>query len=154
MAAPTTPGLTQFDADAAQAATVIDPMDINNEYIRLPNDLATWNSVYADAVEQLLKAKLSLEVGEEEIRGQWRAKLQGEGAKITEGYLDECVTRDARYRVLRETANQAEVLKVRAAGVIGAIEAKRDMLVSLGANLRAEMQPAPSIRTREARLER
>jgi hypothetical protein len=150
MAKPTKSGESSFDEKLIRSATQIEPIAINEEFVRLPGDLAYWNGVYADAVRNLLDAQRLSDAGEARIREGYRAKVT---EKVTEKYLDSCVAMDADFAKLREAEDDAEANKARAAGIVDAIRAKREMLVSLGAHMRAEMQPGPTINTMERRLE-
>lgn len=141
-----------FDQEAIKSATAIEPIALNEEFVRLPSDLAYWNSVYADALGDLLRAERTLEEGEARAREEHRAAVP-EDEKVTEKALDARVALDPRYMKLREAVDDAAVAKARASGVVDAIRAKREMVVSLGAQLRAEMQPAPSINTMERRMD-
>jgi hypothetical protein len=133
-------------------ATVIEPKMLEEEYIRIPGDLAYWNEQYCRAREGHLRAELAREVDEANLRLEVRAKLVEQGSKVTEGTLDAMVVTDPRYRETREREITADARKQRMLGILDAIRGKREMLVSLGAHIRQEMAGDPSLR-RDFRLD-
>ena len=133
-------------------ATIIEPKMLEEEYIRVPGDLAYWNEQFSRAREAHLRAELSREVEEAGLRLEVRAALVAKGEKATEATLDALVVTDPRYREMREREITADGRKQRVLGVLDAIRGKRDMLISLGAQMRAEMAGDPSIR-RDARID-
>lgn len=137
------PQVGALDHEAVMAAVTIEPTVLNEEFIRLPSDMAYWMSVYCDAIETLLGAKRQLDAGESQIRLEYKSQAR---ERPTESYLDSCVFQDPRYRVLKEGVDRAEVIKQRAHAVVESLRAKRDMLISLGAHIRAEMEQQLTIR--------
>lgn len=136
-----------FDPERIHKATNIDPHHLQDEYLAVPGDLGYFCGLYADAVEQHLAAKRSLEFGEAELRITHRTAAVGR--RVTEGEIDALVAGEPEYQHLREEVDAAEVVKKRVGGVIEAIEKKSDMLVSLGADVRRERDWAPSLRDKE-----
>jgi hypothetical protein len=134
-----------FAPEAIDAATRIDPAALQSDFVRLPSDLAYYNGVFADAMQMLIQAKRELDIGEAQIRQEYRDKYEG-ASRITVDQLDTCMMADSRYREMREQVDAAEVLKSRAAGVVDAIRAKRDSLISLGHFALAEMRSPPQVR--------
>jgi hypothetical protein len=120
----------------------IDSSDINSEYIRLPADLAYWNALYATAIGAELCLKQELKTLQATLEDRYRKEAKD---RPTEKYLESCVNRDNGFLAARSALDGATVTKVRISGVVDAICAKREMLVSLGASLRAELQGPLSI---------
>lgn len=139
---------SHLDPDEIKAAVTIMPEAITEDFVRVPSDLAYYNAIYSDAIDMLLTAKRKVEECEAELRREYRASAD---VKVTESYLDSCVALDPRYKILRESVDRAEVNKSRANGVVDAIRAKKEMLISLGAHIRAEMNGQPSINERNDR---
>jgi len=52
---------TSWTEKDVRSATTIEPLQIAEEYVRMPGDLAYWNGQYADAQEGYLRAKLRRE---------------------------------------------------------------------------------------------
>jgi len=139
-----------FDPERVHSATNINPDRLQEEYLAVPGDMSFFCGLYADAVECHLAAKRGLEFVESALRNKHRSYAVS-GKRQTEGELDALVAGEAEYRQAREELDAAEVIKRRVGGVIAAIEAKRDMLISLGADVRREREWAPSINERERR---
>ena len=120
----------------------------------MASDLAYWGQRYAAAVREHLISKIVVERTTSELRIVLREKLTAENPKPpTESMVDSAVnTHDAMDKA-RARMVEAEVEKVRLNGVLDAVRTKRDMLVSLGAHVRAELQGDPSLR-HEARARR
>lgn len=156
----------------------IEPLQIQEEFVRVPRDLAYWNQRYSTANERMLTAKHEWERAK--ASAELRIRTQGEDAVAAEavdtppdakpkptkgrarggGYSEAAVAArvvlddtvyDARVEYIR-----CEVEKVHLAGVLDAVRSKRDAVVSIGAHIRAEMQGDPSIRDqhRGARMHR
>lgn len=123
----------------------IEPLAINEEYVELPAMLAYWNARYADALRNHLKSKLNVERTEARLRIECREMLATEG-KVTESMVEAAVIKHPDMEIARLEAIEAEVEKVRLGGAAEAVRAKKDMLVSLGATMRAEMEGDPSLR--------
>lgn len=124
----------------------VEPLQIQEEFVRVPRDLAYWNQRYADAYEAFLRAKVELERTEGMRRLHIRAQLEDAGVKITEALVDAKLSVDEEVYTAKVTLLEAEAAKVRLNGTLDAVRSKRDALVSIGAHIRAEMAGDPSIR--------
>jgi hypothetical protein len=114
--------------------------------VRVPADLAYWNAQYAAANERFLTAKIEAERTRSSLWLEHRAKLEDAGKKPTEKMVDAAVESDDRNYDARVALMRAEVEKGRLNGILDAVRTKRDMIVSIGAHQRAEMQGDPSLR--------
>jgi len=114
--------------------------------VRLPADLAHWNARFADAYEAFLEADLAFDKMESRLAVEHREELLAMGSKATEAAVREAVQTDPRWSQARMARIDAEVDKVRARGVVDAILAKKDMLISLGAHVRQEIDNNPTLR--------
>ena len=141
----------------------IEPLALEEEFVRMPADLAYWNERYAKAVRAHLTAKIEVDRVRATTRQVMRIRLTNPenahllaGGKITEAMLESFITSDGDVRRVEDAEIEAEAKKIRLHGIIEAIRTKRDMLISLGANMRAEMQNDPMIKNeqREAREQR
>lgn len=128
----------------------IEPTEIEEEFVRVPAELAYWSHRYAESYERRVRAKLQLDRVAAMLRLKHRSIMEDEKVKITESQVDARVETDDEMFAAREAMLRAEVDEVRTKGAVEAVRAKRDMLVSIGAHQRAEMQGDPLIR-REAR---
>ena len=125
------------------------PEALNEEFVRLPSDLAYWCTRASDAHRAYLEAKIELDRISAATFLTCRERLLSSGEKATEKMIDSTVTSDEAYLAARQAYLEAEVERERTRGVCEAIRAKRDMLISLGANHRAEMEHDPMIKARD-----
>jgi len=135
----------------------IDPLDIEAEFVRLPSDLAYWSQQYADAYEAWLDAKIDRETLYGQLYEEKLLELEsqisqrpkvGRGKGVSDVMLEAAIKRDQEYIFARKKEIKAESEKVRLHGVLEALGAKKDGLVSIGATRRAEMERDPMIRDR------
>ena len=131
--------------------TQIEPTFLQEEFVRLPADLAYWNQRYSEAYRVWLEAKHAVErhaaVMSIAIREQLMVTNKGR-ATISE--VEQLLHRDAAYDQLKRAEIVAETEKVRLYGVLDALRTKREMVISLGAHIRAEMSNDPLIRQQRA----
>jgi len=128
-------------------AVSIDGENINGEFIRLSADLAYYHAAHAEAVREANLGKLASKNLEGHLKIAFRAQLEDAGRKVTIPEVDSAVQSDPDYQQSLIDEINLEYEKIRLAGIIDAIRAKKDMLVSYGAQMRAEMQADPFIRT-------
>lgn len=124
----------------------IDPLDIQGEYVRISADLAYWNDRYADALREFLASEVDLKVLKAQLEPGTRQALIDAGGKTTEAQVKAAIESDERVLEAQARAIAAEVDKNRHFGILDAIRSKKEMLVSLGAQLRAEMAGDPLLR--------
>lgn len=117
------------------------PEAIQEEFARLPSDMAFWNARYAEAYRRWLEAKQERETMHgrryQELRDQLLAAGHAERGIVAD--TERSLEIDDVLAVAVAAEIDAEVRKVRLWGVLDALRTKRDMLVSLGAHMRAEM---------------
>lgn len=139
--------LHDLDVDAYLADSVqIYPEAIQEEYVRLPSDLAYWGQRYTDALRVFLGAKLDMDRTEARVKILCRAELNAKEGKVTESMVSAAVDQHPDMEKARLALIEAEVEKARLGNVLDAIRAKKDMLVSLGAHVRSEMEHDPLLR--------
>jgi len=135
--------------DADDTADVhIDPLLIQKEYIMLPGQLAHRNAAFAVAYEDYLESDLEYDRITARLRIFYREVIEAEGGKSTEGAIKDRVETDQRWINAKLNRIDAEVTMVQAKGKVEALRAKKDMLVSVGAHIRAELGGDPSLRDR------
>lgn len=137
-------GVDDFLLDCVQ----IEPEALQEEFIRIPADLAYWNAKYTTAYKALTFAKIAMERTAARITLEIRAVHADDKPKITEGFVEAKLLNMMAYQTMQEAHAEAEVEKVRLHGVLEAIRAKRDMIISIGAHVRAEMGGDPVVRSR------
>lgn len=127
----------------------IDPVLIQEEYVRLPADIAYWNACYADAFEAWALAKSAREQAYHRLMSHHRDLLEQKGkSRVTIGEVESQVFQDSQYIAARSDEIDSEAEKLRVHGVVEGLRAKKDMLVSLGAHMRLEMEHDPVLRQR------
>ena len=129
-------------------AVKIEPMAIEEEFIRMPADLAYWGEQYAQATNAHLQQKASFARLEAKLRRAARQKLIDAGVKPTESQVEAEVVGSIEHEEGLDALNDAETHALRLKGVVEAIRTKRDMLIQIGAHLRAEMERDPMVRER------
>lgn len=127
-------------------AVSVDDLDINSEYKRIPTDIAYWNILASKALRAQLRADMELDRTISRLRIEHRAKLELVSAKVTESMVDAAVEQDADLETAKLDAIEAKVNLARIRGISSAVTAKKDILQSLGANFRAEMEGSPLLR--------
>jgi hypothetical protein len=136
--------------DYLKECVYIEPLQMEAEFTRLPGDFAYWGERYSRASRAFLLAERE----EKTVRAkQWlvlRAKMVGEGQKATEAAVDATVEADPAVQAAYLARLEAEAEKDRLRTVLESIRTKREMLVSLGATIRQEMENDPVIRSRLA----
>lgn len=135
-------------------STRIESFDIEAEFTRLPADLAYWTEQYAQAYGEWRAAELELErtvaTLSLAIRDELHTTTKG---RVTGAEVENVLHSVDPYRDARMLELNAETKKVRLHGVVASIQAKKEMLISLGAHMRAEMGNDPMIRN-QARIDR
>jgi len=133
----------------------IEPTQLQEEYVRVPADIAYWNERYSQALRRHLMAKMTLDRIYAGLQIETREKLALERGKVTEATVSANIEVNPAYQAARLEVLEAEVESARIKGVGYAVSAKREMIVSLGAHLRIELQHDPIIREhyRAKRLE-
>ena len=121
------------------------PEAIQEEMVRISADLAYWGERYSRALRAFLTAKLDEDRAYAKVAILCREELAQAG-KVTEAMVTSAVESHPEIERARLELIAAEVEKVRLYGVLDAIRSKRDMLQSLGAQLRAEMERDPGLR--------
>lgn len=124
----------------------IEPMALEEEFIRVPADLAYWGARFADSQKQAALAKLRRDEVEAAIDAEHRAEAMAAGEKVTEKVIASRVQGDERLKAVELALIDAEASAQRARAFCDAVRAKRDMVIALGSQVRAEMQADPSIR--------
>lgn len=126
----------------------IEPLALESEYVRISSDQAYWNAKLADAFKAYERAKLNRKRLEALLQLQYREELSQSG-KVTEKVIESHVSCDPRMHTAEDEELNAEVELVQMKGVCEAVRAKREMLVSFGAHVRAEMQGDPVVRNNQ-----
>lgn len=123
----------------------IDPAQLNDEFIRIPGDLAYWSNAYAAASRDAAVAKLDYERAWAQLYLTLKAENAGnKGATVD--WLKAACDNDPDVYDAQLLMIEKEAEKVRLRGMVDAVIAKKDMVQSLGAKLREEMRGDPTLR--------
>lgn len=134
-----------FDKDYAQKCVVLDITNLQGEFVKYTADLAYWGQQVAEAKHQEALAKQQRDIQAADLDTLAREALMGD-KKPTEAMVNGWVT---RHPVMAQAEADLivatfELDKMKA--VYDALRSKRDMLVGLGAQQRAEMQHDPAVK--------
>lgn len=129
---------------AVMEAVAIDPLNLEAEFVDVPARLAEYNELYARAFQRHLACKHLVERTHALVYLRKREEASGE--RVTEALLTARVETDEEYVEALRVATIAEANKVRLWGVLDALRAKKDALISIGAHARAELNGSPSLR--------
>lgn len=114
----------------------ITPEAIQEEFIRVPADMAYWGAKYAEASRAYLIAEQAVK----ECKARLRLAIRETATtKLTVDDVDARVEGSAEYQTTKMAEIEAEAAKLAAKARLDAVIAKRDMVMSLGAHIRAEM---------------
>lgn len=124
----------------------VNDADITAEFMRVSSDLATWSHRRVDAQNAEAHAKLHKDEVRARACGTERAHLENTRGKATVADIDAAVTLSPEVHAAEEMLIEASTALGHVRAVCDAVMTKRDMLISLGAQLRAEMAGDPTIR--------
>lgn len=119
----------------------ITPEALNEEFARIPADMAYWGERYAEATQDALRSYAARKLAHAKAFLQVKHYAATTGTKITETEATSKVEVDSAYQAAVLAEVEAESAKLLAKTRFEAISAKRDMIISLGATQRAEMAP-------------
>lgn len=123
----------------------VDRFDLNTEFEKHSERFAWYATAYelAQAYEGRLKNDLERLYALLDI--QARAKMTQNNIRITEKKVENTVITDNTYMKLQDEYQEAKLQTGVLKAARDAMYAKKDALISLGANIRAEMASDPSI---------
>jgi hypothetical protein len=132
-------------------AVFITPEQIQEEFARCPGDLAYWNAQYAEASKQAALARHRVKKLSKQLWLKYTTELRAQGGKVTDPLIEAHVENDPDLIEAELNAIEWEAEKVLQFGNVDSVRTKREMLISLGATLRTEMQHDPVVRSGMAR---
>lgn len=125
----------------------IEPLAIEEEFIRVPADLAFWNDRYASVYQHFHEMKLAREQLYHHLYKQFGDDmLTRQVKKPTIVEITAAVETDPEFLIARTAEITADAERVRLYGIMDSLRSKRDMLISLGAHIRALMNQDPMIK--------
>lgn len=142
----------ETDAEIRRAVNT-EPTAIQEEYCAVPADIHRWAGIVAERDEVLDVAEAELKIHEAEEAKKIVDSVPA-GEKVPgEGVRQDRVRAGKGYRERVMAVARARRGKAEAMAVLEAVRAKRELLVSLGADIRQQIELAdgPTIRDRRAR---
>lgn len=139
--------LGSFDVDLGDGTRDVDldklvPIDMENlsqEFADQPSNYAYVATLAAQAEGAWLDAKRLLELEEAEADNRARIYLSSGNDKVTEGMVHSRVIRDKSYQDMAQAEVQARALHLLMKAIVNAMDQRGEMLISLGAHARSEM---------------
>lgn len=128
----------------------IHEMELDRSYRELPARMAYWGGRYADAYEAFRRAENNRELVFAQVCMELREQMRDNGLKPTDTAVKEATLRDPRVQDAIMEEIDAEASKERMRAACEAMRTKKDMLVSLGAHVRAQMDAVPFTRQEQA----
>lgn len=136
------------DAKYAEECLAINQSDLQAEFVRYTADLGYWGMQFAAKKQDENLAKIKRDVTAAELDVMAREALMGD-KKPTEGMVSAWVIKHPAMQEVEKDLHAATYESDKVRAIWDAMRAKRDMLVGLGAQQRAEMQRDPQINTVE-----
>lgn len=132
-------------------AVAINPGMLRDEFVSFPGLLSDFGARYAEAISAATAAKEALKDLEAEVYLELRATKSKED---TEAVLTAKLRRDPRVRMARDLFVAAEAKETRFKHkVMDPLYAKKEMIVSIGAHQRAELNGDPLVRHAKVTIE-
>jgi hypothetical protein len=132
-------GLEKYDRECIS----INPFDLNDEFTKLPAQVAYWNAELGNAIEDVLATKKEYD----EMRARVFIFIKSDSdAKLTVADIDARVTVDVEVEDAHMALVKAEAKKARVKGMVDALHVKKDMLQMIGSKLKIEMEHDPILR--------
>jgi len=130
----------QTDEQHTIDAVNLNPENIHNELARVSADLNYFSSLLSEANLAVMSAKIDLKEVEGSTYLTTKKMAEASGKKTTEANLSAVVdTADTVIRARRVLAS-SDSEKKRLEGIVSAISTKSQMLISLSALMRKEME--------------
>lgn len=129
------------DRDVA-TVTDIDPLALDEEFQRTPADFAFWSHKLSEATKTSLRAKFERDRVGAKLLIEMRETL----GKKTVDEIEARVTTHPDFVEAKLAEIDAEAERAKLWGVVESLRVKRDMLIQMGAHVRAEMEHDPQLR--------
>lgn len=134
-----------YDEKYASECVRLEPTALEEEFVRYTADFAYWGAQLASAKQEESLAKLARDTTAADLDVGAREALAGD-KKPTEAAVAAWVAKHPAMQAAEKDCIAATYSVDRVRAIWEALRAKRDMLVGLGAQHRAEMQHEPSIK--------
>jgi len=132
-----------FESNSSVGSLRIEEANVRQHYLDLPGEVAFWASRAANEANQSMRANYAYKRGRANASEQYRAQAAAVGEKMTESRLSVLVDADGTEASLYDEYLQVEAQHAKSKALLEGMRSKRDMLISLGAHIRQEMQTMP-----------
>jgi|SRR6516162_2983609 hypothetical protein len=120
----------------------IDPLALDEEFQHAPADYAYWSHQLSQATKTALQAKFE----REKTYARLLIEIRETTSKKTVDEVEARVICCPEYEVAKLNEIESDAERARLYGIVEALRVKKDMLIQLGAHVRAEMDRDPQIR--------
>jgi uncharacterized protein YyaL (SSP411 family) len=120
--------------------TQVDRNNLNQEMANLPSQYAYWNAVLAQAKARLDRAAQDEDRYKASKSVECQEMLRSSGKKATAKDMENYVNSSEDYKTKNDTLITLNQLYLSLKGLVQALYAKKDMLVHLSSNERAELK--------------
>jgi hypothetical protein len=141
-------GDMEYESKLAQDL-FIDRGNLSGEYENHASRFAWYSTAYELAMDAELRLKVDLERGYAQLDAQARASMTAQGLKITEKKVENMVITQQDYVALQDDYLNAKRNTGLLKAARDALIHRRDMLIGLGANYRAETASDLSLREQD-----
>lgn len=150
--------------DYLATCVVVEPLALQEEFVRWTGDYAYWNERFAKASRlhasckqqrERISSSLTMEIWATAEAAVQAAAAEAavdpkkKGLKVkapTVGEVEARVENDVTYQTAKSAETDAEIEMERLSGVLQALRGKKDMLIQMGYHQRAEMSGDPVLR--------
>jgi hypothetical protein len=129
------------DRDIANV-TDIDPLALDEEFQRAPADFAYWSHKLSEVTKGALCAKFD----RERAYARLLIEVRETGGKRTVDEVEARVVNHPEFVAAKLIEIESDAERARLFGIVESLRVKRDMLIQLGAHVRAEMERDPQLR--------
>lgn len=123
----------------------VDRSRLNDEFAEHASRFGWYSTAYELCVDHEARLKAKLERAYAQLDAQARAQMEAAGVKVTEKKVENTVITQPEYISIYEEYLDAKLQVGLLKAARDAMIHKKEMLVSLGANLRSEMKSDPSL---------
>jgi len=131
--------LSSYSIDSASDVTAVDLPSLQENFLRLPTEVAHWAEKLAVASKEYTLAKARAEMQEARLIERTRIELQKTNPKVSQSAAERRAKGLARWLEIKAEVAEAEGAKVYARGIMDALQSKQSALISVGASMRAEL---------------
>lgn len=142
-------GMSLEMAEDAQTAVSLDPQDLQSEFVNHTATYALWATRAVDASIKAARAKAHRDRVHARLYQEIReGVLDASGKRLTEAGIEAMIESSADYQTALSMEQEATEFSKVLHAIVEPLRGKKDMIVGLGANYRAELGADPSLKQR------